>query len=75
MEVTIISTAIHSINICLFLWFKDLRYWKMNECVFNMFYIFSLRIFSNKDMNGRSRFNDGISALTSLVAIINGFMI
>lgn len=47
----------------------------MNECVFNMFYIFSLRIFSNKDMNGRSRFNDGISALTSLVAIINGFMI
>lgn len=47
----------------------------MNECVFNMFYFSSLGIFSNKDMSGRSRFNDDISALTSLVTIINGFMI
>lgn len=47
----------------------------MNECVFNMFYFFSLGIFSYKDMSGRSRFNDDISAFTSLIAIINGFMI
>lgn len=75
MEETISSMTLHSINICLFLWLKDLRYWKMNECVFSMFYFSSLGIFPNKYMSGRSRFNDDISALTSSVAIINGFMI
>lgn len=75
MEETISSATMHSINICLFLWFKDLRYWKMNECVFNMFYFSSLGIFSYKDVSGRKRFNDDISALTSVITIINGFMI
>lgn len=74
MEVTISSMTMHSINICLFLQLKDLRYWKMNECVFNRFYFSSLGIFSNKNVSGRSRFNDDISALISLVAIVNGFM-
>jgi len=77
MEVTISSKTTYSINICLFLWLKDLKNCKMSECVFNMFYfsLLSLRDYFNKGMSGRIRFNDAILALSSLVVIINGFMI